>query len=127
MDGAAGSAYYTVRLRNDGHATCTLDGYPGVSLVGANGVQLGHSADRNPAGTSRTVTLAEGAATTFIVQVADAGNYSSDQCRPTAARGFRIYPPGSTQAIFLSRSGITGCAGATVHQLTVGPVGYNPS
>lgn len=126
MGAAAGSAYYTISLRNTGQATCTLDGYPGVSLVGANGVQLGRAADRNPAGTSKTLTLAKGAGTTFILQVANAGDYSSGQCRPTAARGFRIYPPGSTQALFLARSGVTGCAATTVHQLTVGRVGYNP-
>ena len=126
---AAGSTYYTVSLRNDGKVSCTLEGYPGVSLVGgANGTQIGRAADRNTAAGESTVSLAQGASTTFTLQVAQAGNYSSGECQPTPARGMRIYPPANTGALFLARSGITACAGMTaVHQLTVGPIGYHPN
>lgn len=125
---AAGSRYYTISLRNTGKVACTLRGYPGASLVGgAKGTQIGRAADRDPAGKAGLVTLAQGATTTFTLQVGTAADYSSAECRPTAARGFRIYAPGSTGALFVSRSGITGCAGSSVHLLSVGPVGYDPS
>ena len=129
MGAAAGSTYYTITLRNDGGVSCTLQGYPGVSLVGgAEGTQIGRAADRNTAASAHLVSLARGASTSFVLQIAEAGNYSSSECHPTPARGMRIYPPADTQALFLARSGITACAGTTaVHQLVVGPIGYNPS
>ena len=123
-EGAAGSVYDTVRLKNTGGAACSLSGYPGVSLVGhGNGSQIGASAQRDRSATPRTVTVAPGASTTFLVRFVQAGNYPRAACSPTPADGFRIYPPGSTAALYLPLSGATGCAKATVDLLTVRPVG----
>jgi len=97
---AAGSVYDTVRLTNTGTATCTLYGYPGVSLVGhGNGTQIGAAARRDHGFTPRTVTVRPGASTTFIVQVTQAANYPPSDCSPTPADGLRIYPPGNTAAL----------------------------
>lgn len=121
---AAGSTYYTIALRNTGKSSCTLVGYPGVSLVrGANGTQVGAAAARQPGGSAGTVQVPAGGSTTFSVRVAEAGNYPAAQCRPTTTRGLRIYPPGNKDALFLARSGITGCANSASDLLTVGPVG----
>lgn len=38
--GAAGTIEVTVQVRNTGTASCTLEGYPGVLLVDANGAEL---------------------------------------------------------------------------------------
>jgi uncharacterized cupredoxin-like copper-binding protein len=123
-EGAAGSVYDTVRLENTGGTRCSLSGYPGVSLVGhGNGTQIGASARRDKSATPRTVTVAPGASTTFVVRLVQAGNYPRSTCSPTPADGFRIYPPGDTAALYLPLSGATGCAKATVELLTVRPVG----
>src|SRR5262249_31795522 len=48
--GAAGSVYTTIVFTNVSNATCTLYGYPGVSLTtGKPGTQIGKAAKENPA------------------------------------------------------------------------------
>jgi hypothetical protein len=123
-EGAAGSTYDTVRLTNTGTATCTLYGYPGVSLVGhGNGTQIGAAADRDHSVAPTTVLVRSGGSTTFVVRLVRAGNYPRSTCAPTPADGFRVYPPGSTAALYLPLAAATGCAKTSVHLLTVRPVG----
>jgi hypothetical protein len=93
--GTAGSFYYKLEFVNLSGRTCTLAGYPGVSAVSLGGRQIGASAKREAMGRPRTVVLpAEGEATA-IVHVVDVGALPSS-CRPTAAAGFRVYPPGES-------------------------------
>ena len=121
---AAGSTYDTIRLTNTGTATCTLYGYPGVSLVGhGNGTQIGAAARRDHGFTPKTVTVRGGASTTFVVQVTQAANYPKSDCDPTPADGLRIYPPGTKAALYLPLKSATGCAKTSVDVLTVRPVG----
>jgi Protein of unknown function (DUF4232) len=123
-EGAAGSTYDTVRLTNTGTATCMLYGYPGVSLVGhGNGTQIGAAADRDNSVAPTAVHIGPGGSTTFVVRLVQAGSYPRSTCSPTPADGFRIYPPGSTAALYLPLKAATGCAKTTVHLLTVRPVG----
>ncbi len=119
----AGSAFYTVGLRNTGSTECTLRGFPGVSMVaGSSGAQIGAPAERAIESRSLQVKLIAGESATFELTVAQAANYPGKACQPTAARGFRIYPPGSTAALFLPRGGLVGCAVKASKVLTVGPV-----
>ncbi len=121
---AAGSVYLTIGLTNIGTTTCTLFGYPGVSIVGhGNGTQIGAAAQRDTTKKPSTVTLAVGHSTTFVLVVAQAANYPPADCSTVMADGFRIYPPGSTDAVYLADKGVTGCAKSTAKLLTVGPVG----
>jgi hypothetical protein len=123
-EGAAGSTYDTLRLTNTGTASCTLHGYPGISLVGhGNGTQIGAAADRDHSVAPTTVLIRPGGSTTFVVRLVQAGNYPRSTCLPSAADGFRVYPPGSTAALYLPLKAATGCAEASVHLLTVRPVG----
>jgi len=123
-EGAAGSTYDTVRFTNTGSTTCSLYGYPGVSLVGhGNGTQIGAAADRDHSVAPTMVLVRSGASTTFVVRLVQAGNYPRSACSPSPADGFRIYPPGSTAALYLPLKAATGCARTTVHLLTVRPVG----
>jgi len=123
-EGAAGSTYDTVRLTNIGTTTCSLDGYPGVSLVGhGNGTQVGSAATRDASSHPATVTIGRGRSTTFVLRVVQAGNYPRSACSPVPADGLRIYPPGSTAALYLPLKAVTGCARTSVHLLTVRPVG----
>ena len=40
-NGAAGTIYFPLTFTNTATSTCTLEGYPGVSLVGSHGDQIG--------------------------------------------------------------------------------------
>lgn len=91
--GTAGSFYYKLEFVNFSGHTCTLAGYPGVSAVNLGGHRIGASAKREVTGRPHTVTLAPEGEATALVRVVDVGALPSS-CRPTAAAGFRVYPPG---------------------------------
>jgi hypothetical protein len=101
--GALGSIYYKLELTNlSGHA-CTLYGFPGVAAVNLAGRQLGLAATREPTPKKRLVTLAGAHATltngdtaTALVRIIDVGALPG--CRPVAAAGLRVYPPGQTRS-----------------------------
>ena len=93
--GTAGSFYYKLEFVNLSGRTCTLAGYPGVSAVNLSGRQIGASAKREVTGQPHTVTLAPEGEATALVHVVDVGALPSS-CHPTAAAGFRVYPPGET-------------------------------
>ncbi len=86
--GAAGSVIRTYALRNTGTGTCVLYGFPGASLVDAQGRQVGAAARRQ--GAAGQVRLAPGQAASFDVALAYAG------CPGGAPRSqsLRVYPPG---------------------------------
>lgn len=120
---AAGSEHLDIVLTNTSQRSCFLQGWPGVSLVtGGDGEQLGAAAEQDRSSAHATVTLAPGASAKALVTLAEAGNYSSAQCDPERADGFRVYPPGEKAAIFIEKSGITGCADDSVDLLTIAAV-----
>ena len=119
-DGAAGSVYEPLRFTNKGSATCTLYGYPGVSFVTAgSGAQIGSDASRNPQHSAATVSLAPGATAESIVQVVDHMNYSPSQCKASDVSGFRVYPPGETNAAYVPFDHAASACSTNVTQLTV--------
>jgi len=109
-DGAAGSVFRPLVLANNGPGRCELHGFPGVSYVaGDDGHQVGSAAAFDgPRG--GTVVLAAGQAATARLRLVNVGVFDAAVCRPTAVRGLRIYPPGSTTSIFVAVDG-QGCAG----------------
>ncbi len=118
--GAAGSTYVPVVFRNTSGATCRLDGHPGVSFVaGDDGHQVGAAATRElgPA----PVALPPGESAHATLQITSAGNYPEADCRPTPARGLRVYPPDSTASVFVAAE-LTACASESVELLHVRPV-----
>ena len=120
--GAAGSYGVAIILTNGGQRSCTLQGWPGVSFVGdGNGTQIGASAALDRATPHEAHTLAPGAEVQTIVQIAQTGNYDASECRPQATDGFRVYPPGSLESIFVPASGSSfeACANARVQQMRV--------
>lgn len=118
--GAAGSTYVSLVLTNTGTASCTLQGWPGVSFVGdGNGTQIGQAAAFDRTSPHPTVTLAPAGTATSTLRIVQAGNYSSADCTPTKADGFRVYPPGQKASIFATKSGLTACAAKSVSLLTV--------
>lgn len=120
--GAAGSYGVAIILTNSGQRSCTLQGWPGVSFVGdGNGTQIGAPAALDRSSSHETHTLAPGGEVQTIVQIAQTGNYDAAECRPQATDGFRVYPPGSLESIFVPASGSSyeACANAQVQQVTV--------
>jgi len=118
-----GDAQVTLVLTNAGSTSCTLQGWPGVSLVGlGDGTQLGAAAERDIVSLPHdTVTLQAGGAATVLVLVAPAVDWAAAQCRPRLSDGFRVYPPGETHALFVEGE-YTACADPTVSLLTVNAV-----
>ena len=100
--GTAGSTYYVLEMSNISNHTCTLYGYPGVSAVGPGGVQLGSAASRSPGDPEHVVTLAKGATSYALLQIADTGVYSPSACGPKTALGLKVYPPNDTAAQIIS-------------------------
>lgn len=119
--GAAGSSYLTITLTNQSDHSCTFYGYPGVSAVGGNdGHQIGKPADKDRNAAASLVSVAPGEAATVTVKKAQAGNYSSESCKPQQARGLRIYPPDEKAALFVDYP-TDACSGDTV-DMHVGPI-----
>src|SRR5580704_1183567 len=82
-NGTAGTIYYPLQFTNlSGHA-CTLDGYPGVSVLGGNGQRLGSPAnwavgyDRK-----RVVYLAPGATAHTLLAYHDVAVSTEPGCDP---------------------------------------------
>ncbi|QCR42218.1 DUF4232 domain-containing protein [Curtobacterium sp. SGAir0471] len=118
--GAAGSTIVHLALRNTGSTTCTLQGWPGVSFVGGgSGEQIGAAATRDESSAHPTVTLAPGATAVAPLKITQAENYPTATCDPVAADGFRVYPPGSTESLFVRDSGVTACRSTDAGLLNV--------
>lgn len=118
--GAAGSTYVHLTLRNTGSTTCMLQGWPGVSFVGGgSGEQIGAAATRDEASAHPTVTLAPGAVAVAPLRITQAEDYPTASCEPVAADGFRVYPPGSTESLFVRDAGVTACRSTDAGLLSV--------
>jgi hypothetical protein len=104
-NGAAGSTYYPLEFTNVSSTACTLFGYPGVSFVTGNGGGLiGRAASRNPAVSSKLVTIPAGGTAHATLQVVNAMNYPNADCHLVTAHVLKIYPPNQTAPIYLSFS-----------------------
>ena len=124
VGGAAGSTYLPVDFTNTSSSPCGLYGYPGMSFVTAGdgtGSQIGAAAQQNPSFGKVPVRLAAGGAAHAWLQVTEAGNYPSATCQPVTAHWLRVYAPGETQALYVSRA-FDACASASTPLLTVMPV-----
>jgi hypothetical protein len=121
-EGAAGSVYQNIDFTNSGSTSCTLYGYPGVSLgTGMPFSQVGAAATRSTTAAPAVATLAPGQTANAVLRVVQAGNYPQATCSPTATTYLQIYPPDQTTAIYLAFNS-TGCKSSTVKLLTIGAV-----
>lgn len=100
-DHGAGNVYYPLRFTNTSGRTCTLDGYPGVSLIRGDGSVIGRPADRQgPRGT--LVEVAPGRTVEADLHTLNEGIRSGGCWRkPTF---LMVYPPGSTASMTLATS-----------------------
>lgn len=119
--GAAGSVYQVLDFTNISNVTCTLYGYPGVSLAGGSPVaQVGLGAGEDPTTPRKLVTLAPGQVANALLRIVDALNFPASKCGPVKTQWIQVYPPNQTTPIFLSYK-TTGCS-KPVRTLTVSVV-----
>jgi hypothetical protein len=120
--GAAGSVYQVIDFTNISNVTCTLYGYPGVSLASGTPVaQVGAAASRSTVAAPVVVTLAPGQTANALLRITQAVNYPAATCAPAATTYLQIYPPGQTTPIYLAYKS-TGCTSNSVKLLTIGVV-----
>jgi hypothetical protein len=120
-DGYAGGVYQTIDFTNTSGSSCTLTGYPGVSLVtGPSHQQLGLAAKRSASTLVTTVTLAPGATANAQLQIVDALNFPSSTCSPAKATDVKVFPPGQFTAVYLPDTSY-GC-GKSVQTLFIAPI-----
>jgi hypothetical protein len=118
--GGAGSQYRNLALRNTGSTACTLQGWPGVSFVGGgNGRQIGAAASLDRGSAHPTVTLAPGATAYAALRVVQAANLEPGACTEVRPDGFRVYPPGSKQALFVPSTDDQACTETSAQLLSV--------
>ena len=89
---------YPLDFTNVSGSACTLGGYPGVSAYRGDRVQVGNAAGADTAAAAHRVLLAPGATAhaAVITSIPAAG-----RCRPVAATGLRVSPPGQSAARYL--------------------------
>lgn len=118
--GAAGSVIVHLVLENTGSTTCTVQGWPGVSFVGGGtGKQIGAAATQEKSAPHPTVTLAPGKTAVAALKIVRAENYSAGDCSPQTPDGFRVYPPGSKQSLFVKDTDYQACASTDASLLSV--------
>jgi hypothetical protein len=115
-EGAAGSVYYDVQLTKKTTGDCVTEGYPGISLVDANGTQIGSPAERDTSVTSTQKTLSENQKIAATIRVPQAGNFPDGQCK-TGATQLKIYAPNATDSITVATTITSWCPGFTTSAL----------
>jgi len=124
--GAGQHAIYDLSFVNVSRTTCTLRGYPGVSLVTAAnpvGRPIGSPRSqlmRQPGPTS-TVTLAPGQHALALLGVAETVEFTGLACAPVVAHWLEVYPPHARDAVYVPIK-VTTCSSPSDQVLEVGPV-----
>jgi Domain of unknown function (DUF4232) len=102
---SAGASVSTLEFTNVSGTACGLSGYPEVAAYGAGGAQIGNAAGRDTSVAARRIVLAPGA----TVHAAVVASVSASSCRPVAATGLRVVPPGQSAARYI-RQAMPACA-----------------
>jgi Protein of unknown function (DUF4232) len=117
--GAAGSVYQVIDFKNISNTTCTLYGYPGVSLASGTPVtQVGAAASRSTETAASVVTLAPGQSANALLRITQALNYPPATCSPVATTYLQIFPPDQFTPIYLAYKS-TGCSKTAVILLSI--------
>lgn len=98
---AAGTFYQNLIFTNNGSASCTLLGRPGVSFTNQAHQQIGEPASSDP-GKARKVTLAPGGKASASLRQPDPANYSASDCHKTTSAFLKVYPPGETVPAYVT-------------------------
>lgn len=121
----AGSVNGTFTFTNESSRPCTLRGFPGVSFVGGRDrTQVGEAATRTDGPVTTTTLKGGGGRAEAALRRSQPRNYGGS-CDEAEVGGFRVYPPGSTDALFVAFP-TTGCRSSSAPLLQVGPVRERP-
>jgi hypothetical protein len=104
--GGAGTLNQVLVLTNSGKRTCTLVGFPGVSLVNDNGNQIGSPAGRAKNYSEKSLSLKPAATAKATVSYSEQGNFGAGVCK-TGATKLRVYPPNDTGYLSVASPMIT--------------------
>jgi len=102
---SAGASVSTLEFTNVSGTACALSGYPAVAAYGAGGAQIGNAAGRDTSVAARRIVLDPGA----TAHAAVVASVSAGSCRPVAATGLRVVPPGQSAARYI-RHAMPACA-----------------
>jgi len=120
---AAGTHFVAIVLTNAGKGPCTISGYPGVSLVDANGNQVGEPADRNPAIDPEAIAIKPGGSAHALAGLPNYQNFPAGKCSGPAKR-IKVYPPEETDALTVSFDDYA-CPGFSVRVFEPGAEGHS--
>lgn len=93
---AAGTQLMPIEFTNLSRHTCTLEGFPGVSAIGANGKQLGSPAVWVHAVKATLVKLVPSATGYAMLAYSDVVTSNCPSASKRAAAELRVYAPGET-------------------------------
>lgn len=113
----AGQRYATLVLRNTGARTCTVHGFGGLGLAGADGGALPTTQVRT-GGPATTVRLAPGATARSDLHwgaVGGPGDAPTGDCQPTPTT-LRVIPPDETAPLSVAWTFGPVCEGGTIEQ-----------
>jgi hypothetical protein len=117
--GTADITDYTLDFTNTSGSTCSLSGYPAVSLVSRAGRQLGSPAGRGLMTVAPLVTLAPGATAHTTLAYYGGKVTAGHSCGPVAtAYELRVYVAGQRRALYAG-IGVRACSQAGQVYLTV--------
>lgn len=123
--GALGSTYLVIELKNLNNVPCSLYGYLGVALD--NGVpvtQVGLPAAENPATPRKLVILKPHGRANALLRIVSAANYPPATCHPVSTHWIQVIPPNQFVPLYLSYTTQT-CA-KNIRTLTVDAVRPGP-
>ncbi|WNI26567.1 DUF4232 domain-containing protein [Streptomyces sp. ITFR-16] len=107
-DAGAGQIYYRLTFVNKADQSCTLHGFPGVSLIRRDGSAVGVPAEREGGTRAQTVIGAGKSAGVSLHTLNQGINGSACWGR---ADYLRVYPPGSKEALTLRDPQLRVCGG----------------
>ncbi|WP_223735483.1 DUF4232 domain-containing protein [Streptomyces purpurogeneiscleroticus] len=107
-DVGAGNIRYPLVFTNNGKTSCTLRGYPGVSLIQRDGQMIGKPATREGAA-GKAVTLKPGGSAYAVLHTIQDG-LNDEPCWKSPYL-LQTYPPGSKDAMTLRTSELRVCGG----------------
>jgi hypothetical protein len=125
-NGAAGSTYLQLVFTNLNNASCTLYGFPGVSLAGGTPVkQIGLGAAEDNSNPRVLVTLAPHGTAHAQLRVVNAANFPASTCHLVPSKYLQVFPPNQTAPLYAFYPA-QACT-KSVRLLTVGVVQPGPT
>ena len=122
-NGAAGTYYYDLDIKNVSDKSCTFNGVTAVFPVNSSGKIIGSDADTNAVA---NFNLAANQSIYADTGFPDPGNFSPGECSPNVT-SLAVYPPGEITPLTISTNNITNggdsCTGFSMNPFSTTPTG----